>query len=231
MINCKRQGWRCVFHSVCIKTNLLVALYYLNHFQWYDMTIWSVWGWAHHFSLPVSHPSITACPCHWHCFTKREKVLWGRREEVRISSTSGAISGYFLPLLFPRHLGRPPSNLWHQNPLPSSKLQYTHNTQTQLYMSNIHKCSLTEWGEERDSHKSLGVVEDGCDPQEPLNAVHHQGWVRSKQGAVYNMELQRRRQFRKQIIMLTLKNLTEIFLIELSVEFKVKKHNKLLKIN
>lgn len=199
---------------------MLVAFYYLNHFQWYDMTIWSVWGWAHHFSLPVSHTSITAwaCPCHWHRFTKREKVLWGKREEMRLSSTSGAISGYFLPLLFPRHLGRPPSNLWHQNPLPSSKLQYTHNTQTQSYISKmfslftgIYKCSLTEWGEERDSHKSLGVVEDGCDPQEPLDAVHHQGWVRSKQDAVYNMELQWRRQFRKQRVMLILKTFTEIF--------------------
>lgn len=92
-------------------------------------------------------------------FRKRENVLWGRREEMRLSSTSGAISGYFLPLLFPRHLGRPPSNLWHQNPLPSSKLQYTHNTQTRSYIrkmfilfTGIYKCSLTEWSEERDSH-------------------------------------------------------------------------------
>lgn len=42
---------------------------------------------------------------------------------------------------------------------------------------------------ERDSHEGLGVVEDGRDPQEPLDAVHHQDWVRSEQGAVYNIEL------------------------------------------
>lgn len=70
-------------------------------------------------------------------FRKRERVLWGRREEMRLSSTSGAISGYFLPLLFPRHLGRPPSTLWHQNPLPSSKLQYTDNTR--FYIRNVFR--------------------------------------------------------------------------------------------
>lgn len=59
--------------------------------------------------------------------------------------------------------------------------------------TGIYKCSLTE-----DSHESLGVVEDGCDPQEPLDPIHHQGWVRSKQGAVYNMELQGKREKRVQ---------------------------------
>jgi len=50
---------------------------------------------------------------------------------------------------------------------------------------------------QRDSHKGLGVVKDGRDPQEPLDAVHHQDWVRSEQGAVYNMELMEECQIKK----------------------------------
>lgn len=38
-------------------------------------------------------------------------------------NTSELISWYFLPLLFPRHLVRPPSSRWHQKPLLSSYLQ------------------------------------------------------------------------------------------------------------
>ena len=36
--------------------------------------------------------------------------------------TSKSISGYFRPLLFPRHLVFPPSSSWHQNPFFGSNL-------------------------------------------------------------------------------------------------------------
>lgn len=39
--------------------------------------------------------------------------------------TEESMSGYFLPLLFPRHLVFPPSNSWHQNPFASSNLKRT----------------------------------------------------------------------------------------------------------
>lgn len=37
--------------------------------------------------------------------------------------TSKSISGYFRPLLFPRHLVFPPSSSWHQNPFFGSNLK------------------------------------------------------------------------------------------------------------
>lgn len=41
--------------------------------------------------------------------------------------TSKSISGYFLPLLFPKHLVFPPSSSWHQNPFLGSNLQQRNN--------------------------------------------------------------------------------------------------------
>ena len=39
------------------------------------------------------------------------------------SGTSVSIAGYFLPLLFPRHLVLPPSSSWHQKPFCGSNLE------------------------------------------------------------------------------------------------------------
>lgn len=44
---------------------------------------------------------------------------------MNITVTSESIGGYFLPLLFPRHLVFPSSRSWHQNPLCESNLKQT----------------------------------------------------------------------------------------------------------
>lgn len=44
----------------------------------------------------------------------------GKNEQE--SGTSGSIGGYFLPLLFPKHLVFPPSRSWHQKPFWGSNL-------------------------------------------------------------------------------------------------------------
>lgn len=57
----------------------------------------------------------------FHVYTAHLLLLTNLRKLL----TEESMSGYFLPLLFPRHFVFPPSNSWHQNPFASSNLKRT----------------------------------------------------------------------------------------------------------
>lgn len=53
---------------------------------------------------------------------KKTDLNWNKNMKQNPNLTSTSMSGYLLPLLFPKHLVLPPSSSWHQKPFFGSNL-------------------------------------------------------------------------------------------------------------